>query len=539
MKELSSVLEEITRENNLLFKSLEFRQVLLSLLFLLIGIVVVWFVFRLLKKSSILDSKTDSFWNLTHYTLPLQLFCYTGVVRLAEIPLGLNPLQLKIIHFAEGIVISISIVFLLFSFINEGYRLIVKPSALSQDELAMQYLKTIKKHIKFLALLAIVSGFVFVQNTIFSRLAVSSWWKYFSAFALIVLLWLLNLSISKFLLRITLVLKAKNENVLLSLILSAFLWPIRILILILIGYSIKSIFNFPENINYILERSIIALSVFTGFLLIYNLLSVIENKINILVERDDNLLDKTFAQMIKLLLRLVVLAVAAIYLIQVLSGKPVGTLLAGLGIGALALALAAQDTLKNLFGSIMIMADKPFEIGQRVFVDGFDGVVETVGFRSTRIRTLTGHQVTIPNDKMASTSIENIGRRPHIRRLTNIGLTYDTPPEKVEKALQIVKEILDNHEGMDSEFPPRIYFDEFNEYSLNLKMIYWFHPADYWSFMQFCENTNLKIMKAFEREGIQFAFPTSTTYLAQDDQRQLKIEVQTSRDGTLSNKIPD
>ena len=189
------------------------------------------------------------------------------------------------------------------------------------------------------------------------------------------------------------------------------------------------------------------------------------------------------------------------------------------------MALAAQDTLKNFFGSIMIMLDKPFTIGQRIIVEGHDGVIEQIGFRSTRVRTLTGHLVTVPNDKMATSSVENIGQRPSIRRLTNITITYDTPPEKVEKAVSIIREILDNHEGMDPEFPPRVYFNEFNDTSLNILMVYWYFPPDYWAYLDFSERINLEIMNQFEKEGIEFAFPTTTTFLAQDERRPLKISI--------------
>jgi MscS family membrane protein len=171
------------------------------------------------------------------------------------------------------------------------------------------------------------------------------------------------------------------------------------------------------------------------------------------------------------------------------------------------------------------MLDKPFLVGDRVVVDGVDGPVEDIGFRSTRIRTLTGHLVAVPNEKMASINIENIGRRPSIRRLTNITITYDTPPEKVERALAIIREVLNNHEGMDPEFPPRVYFDEFNDASLNIVMIYWYFPPNYWDFLAFSERVNLKIMRAFEAEGIEFAFPTTTTYLAQDDRRPLNVTI--------------
>ena len=206
-------------------------------------------------------------------------------------------------------------------------------------------------------------------------------------------------------------------------------------------------------------------------------------------------------------------------------GFDVSTLLAGLGVGGLAVALAAQDTLKNFIASIMILLDKPYRVGQRIVVKGHDGVVEEIGLRSTKMRLLTGHLTTIPNDEMARTDVENIGRRPHIRRLTNITITYDTPPEKVEKAVSIVLETLDNHEGMDPEFPPKAYFNEFNPASLNLLVLYWYHPADYWGFMEHSQRVNLQIMKAFEKEGIKFAFPTTTTYLTQDGGQPLNVNI--------------
>jgi MscS family membrane protein len=219
----------------------------------------------------------------------------------------------------------------------------------------------------------------------------------------------------------------------------------------------------------------------------------------------------------------VVLFAALLWLDSV--GLNINSLLAGVGVGGIAVALAAQDTLKNFFGSVMILLDKPYRVGQRVTVKGHDGVVEEIGLRSTKIRLLTGHQTTVPNEQMASVDVENIGRRPYIRRRTDITITYDTPPEKVEKAVNIIETILDNHEGMEPDFPPRVYFNEFNPYSLNLLVLYWYHPPDFWSFLEFSQGVNLQIMREFKKEGIRFAFPTSTTYLTQDDDQPLHISL--------------
>jgi MscS family membrane protein len=212
-------------------------------------------------------------------------------------------------------------------------------------------------------------------------------------------------------------------------------------------------------------------------------------------------------------------------ILQNLTGVEIGPLLASLGIGGLAVALAARDSIANFFGTLTILFDKPFQVGQRILIEGNDGVVETVGFRSTRIRTLTGHLLTIPNEKIVNSPVENIGMRPHIRWLTNITITYDTPPEKVEKAVAILRSILDNHEGLHPDFPPRVYFNGFNDWSLNIMMIAWYHPANYWDMQEFQQRTCLEILRRFNAEGIDFAFPTKTVHLANDDERQLKLQL--------------
>ena len=188
-------------------------------------------------------------------------------------------------------------------------------------------------------------------------------------------------------------------------------------------------------------------------------------------------------------------------------GIPITTLLASAGVGGLAIALAAQDTLKNVFGTILLMADKPFRVGERIVFKNYDGFVEDIGLRSTRLRLLTGNLVTVPNDELARNDVENVDRRPHIRRTAELRLPLNTPGEKVARAVEIVREALDDHEGMNPDNPPRVFFNEFNAESFNIRAIYWYHPADYWMFLAFSEKLNLEICRAFEAEGIRFSLP--------------------------------
>ena len=165
----------------------------------------------------------------------------------------------------------------------------------------------------------------------------------------------------------------------------------------------------------------------------------------------------------------------------------------------------------------MIFSDRPFELGDRIQVEDFDGVVETVGFRSTRLRTLDGHLVTMPNGELANMSIRNVAKRPNIRRILNLGVTYDTSAEKLQQAIEIVEDVLRDHEGQDPELPARVFFNEFNDSSLNLFVIYWYHPADWWAYCAFSQQVNLEIYQRFNKANIEFAFPSQTIYLAGEE----------------------
>lgn len=240
-----------------------------------------------------------------------------------------------------------------------------------------------------------------------------------------------------------------------------------------------------------------------------------------LMKKNESSVSKMFTPAIRKTLRGVVIVLVFVQIFQLFSDKPLTSVIAGLGIGGLAVALAAQDTIKHFISSFIIAGDKPFDIGERVVIDGHDGMVESVGMRSTQIRTLAGHLVSIPNGELANRTIQNIGKRPFIRRVGNVTVTYDTSPEKLKRAVEIMKEILDNHEGMKEDFPPRVYFSELNSDSLNIMFIYWYHPPDYWAYMQFTEWVNHEILNRFNQEGIDFAFPTQTLYLAGDQKRPL------------------
>ncbi len=228
------------------------------------------------------------------------------------------------------------------------------------------------------------------------------------------------------------------------------------------------------------------------------------------------------ATLIRIFCRVLGLMVAAVVFLEGgrYLGFPITTLLASAGIGGLAVALAAQGMLKGLFGTVTLLLDRSYRVGDRIVVNEYDGYVEEIGLRSTKIRQfLTGHVITIPNDQMADAEIENISNRKHIRRLTDLHIPIDTPREKVEQAVEIVRSVLENHEGMDPEFPPRVYFNEFNPDSFNIRLIYWLSPPDLWTFYAFSEQINLEIFRRFESRGIQFSLPVRHSFWKHDEEQ--------------------
>jgi MscS family membrane protein len=270
--------------------------------------------------------------------------------------------------------------------------------------------------------------------------------------------------------------------------------------------------------------SAILITVAIGYLA-YWLVDVPSTWLDKTAGKTESKLDDMLVPIIRKSLRVTVVILILVQIAQILSDKPITSIIAGLGIGGLAVALAAQDTIKNIFGSLVIFVDKPFEMGDRIAVDGHDGPVEEVGLRSTKIRTLDGHLVTVPNGELANKIIQNIGKRPFIRHIANLTITYDTPPEKIDRALEIVKEILHNHEGMHEDFPPRVFFSNLNSDSLNIRVFYWYHPPNYWDFMHFTERFNKEVFLRFNEEGIDFAFPTQTIYVAGDSSRPLTVGI--------------
>jgi len=185
-------------------------------------------------------------------------------------------------------------------------------------------------------------------------------------------------------------------------------------------------------------------------------------------------------------------------------GVPLTTLVAGVSVSGLTVALAAQDGLKNLFGSLMILLDRPFQVGDLIRIKGHEGHVESVGLRSTRIRDANGHVVSISNEEMARLDSKNISSRSHLRRQEILRLRADTPAERIRSFVKFVRGILENHEGLDPKFPPSVQIG-FSDDAVTVTITYCYHPPNFAAFEGFNEKVTLQILEAMAKEGIQLS----------------------------------
>ncbi len=193
------------------------------------------------------------------------------------------------------------------------------------------------------------------------------------------------------------------------------------------------------------------------------------------------------------------------------AGINITTLIASLGIGGIAVGLATQNILSDLFASLSILLDRPFEVGHFIIVDNMLGTVEKIGLKTTRLRSISGELLVFGNNDLLSSRIQNYANFRERRVVFSLGLTYDTPLEKLKKVPAMVRQIIDSIEQTRFD---RAHFKEFGDFSLNFEIVYYVLNPDYTLYMDIQEKINLALFEAFEKEGLAFAYPTQTIHLA-------------------------
>lgn len=265
-----------------------------------------------------------------------------------------------------------------------------------------------------------------------------------------------------------------------------------------------------------------------GIWLVYRLIAVLDRYFLDKAEARDSKVDHLLANVLGKTIRVIVVTIGGLVILQNVTGINTGALLASLGIGGLAFALAAKEPLTNIFGTFTILADKPFKVGEWIKIDNYDGFVESVGYRSTRIRTWDGFQVTVPNQRILTSNLENMATRHFTRWKTTIKLPYATSTEKLDRAVEIIRSILENHERMHPDWPPRVYFTGFDDWTLNIFVSVWYNSTDWWAYYRWLHETCRQIKSKLEDEGIPLAVPPHALHLEHDGDFNIEREIPAS-----------
>jgi len=232
--------------------------------------------------------------------------------------------------------------------------------------------------------------------------------------------------------------------------------------------------------------------------------------------------DDLLVPMIKRTAKLFIGAIGLIYIASAFSIE-IMPLLTGLGIGGLAVAFAAKDTIENFFGSVAVILDRPFEIGDWIYVNDVEGTVEDLGFRSTRIRTFYNSLVTVPNSTLVRAKVDNYGRRQYRRYTTKLNVTYDTHPDKIESFCSGIREIVKLHPYTRKDYY-HVWLNGFGPHSLDI-LVYIFFECPDWSIeLREKHRFMLDVVRLADRLGVEFAFPTQKIHLSKDDTPAERLE---------------
>jgi len=259
-----------------------------------------------------------------------------------------------------------------------------------------------------------------------------------------------------------------------------------------------------ELVNKIIQAIFITIIVFFVVRAIGDLFSYIFQRFT---NRDQGQLKQ--AKGILLIIKIILWLGGAVFLLDNL-GYNITTIVTGLGIGGIAIALAAQAVLADLFSYLVIFFDKPFEVGDFIVIGDKSGAVEYIGIKTTRLRTLSGEQLIMSNTDLTNSRVQNFKRMEKRRVMLSIGVTYETGSEKLKMIPTIVKEIIEQQDEVQFD---RAHFSGFGDFSLNFEVVYYLMTADYLKFMDSQQQLLLSLYERFEKEQIRFAYPTQRLLL--------------------------
>ncbi len=288
------------------------------------------------------------------------------------------------------------------------------------------------------------------------------------------------------------------------------LGKINLLSLIVLALFITSlVVEFGESFRIVANRLFVVVGTFQAIILLQEVVKYFIAKLYVKKTNPGDLASKAMARSINGILRWVIWSLGLVFLLDNL-GVNISALVAGIGIGGIAVAMASQAVLSDAFSAFSIFLDKPFEVGDFIIIDDYPGTVEHIGIKTTRIRSLYGEQLILSNSDLTKGRIKNYKRMETRRVAFRIGVVYKTPLEKIKKIPAIISGIFSSIDGIRLD---RVHFASFGDFSLTYEIVYYVLSADYNIYMDKQQAINLKIMESFEAEKIEFAYPTQTLYV--------------------------
>ena len=315
----------------------------------------------------------------------------------------------------------------------------------------------------------------------------------------------------------------RTESDLDDLLLTCLRKPLELVVVILglfIAVQILQLPTEPTNVRagaYALLRALVTVA---GGWALFNMAGVFGQYLEALSAKTENDLDDHLVPFVRKSLRVFIVILAGIMVIQNLGYSTSG-LLASLGIGGMALAFASKDALSNVFGSLMIIFDRPFKIGDQVIAGNMEGTVEEVGFRSTKIRTPAKTLISVPNSIIANMALDNVSQMPRRRIKLTLGMTYATSSAQLREAVGRLRALLTSHPQIDPE-SVQVNFTDFGASSLDITVTCFTIPTALGEHLNAREEVCLQIMDTLEGLGLQFAYPSRTVYLHQVGDRDLE-----------------
>ena len=288
--------------------------------------------------------------------------------------------------------------------------------------------------------------------------------------------------------------------------------PIGLLFAFVLAETATPFLRLPIEVTAFVSVTVAMLIPLFATVAIYKGMDIVSLYMKKMADKTETTFDDQLVPLIRKILKTFVVIIGGIYVLSNLN-VDMKVLFGTLSVGGLALALAAQDTIKNFFGSLMIFMDKPFQAGHWIVTsDGIDGTVEQVGFRSTRVRTFANSIITVPNGKLSDAAIDNFGLRSYRRFKTYISVTYDTPPNNLELFIEGLREMVRQHPHTRKDMF-HIYMNDMGAHSLNILFYIFFITPSWAQELKYRHEIILSIMKLAEELGIHFAFPTQTLHM--------------------------